>query len=353
MFYNLLVALAALLVLRVVAGGATGPRLLALGAAAMLVTGLARHPDQYSVVCPRAFFSGRACSAQGLAVGPRRGALGAVRGGLLDRLRPAADGGGGAGQLRRHRRDRGVRFRELRLHLPAQHRRRGTPPGRLTAGAVSAAGALRRPCTLAAAVAGGRGRAGFRLGLGLRLHPGGLGFRHLLRPLRLADARAALGGRGPGIRDCGGQAAALRARGPRSCTRRDPAAADGACGVPGHRHESRAVPRQRRGSPPARRGGQATAGECLFVFDGEPILYHLTGSCLPTRFAFPTHLNDQRETGAIGVDQVAELRRVLATRPAYIVQATARGRATRRRAGRSSRRRSASRTRRGARRQGR
>jgi hypothetical protein len=60
-------------------------------------------------------------------------------------------------------------------------------------------------------------------------------------------------------------------------------------------------------------------GECLFVFDGEPILYHLTGSCLPTRFAFPTHLNDQRETGAIGVDQVAELRRVIFTRPAYIV----------------------------------
>ena len=59
--------------------------------------------------------------------------------------------------------------------------------------------------------------------------------------------------------------------------------------------------------------------ECLFVFDGEPILYHLTRSCLPTRYAFPTHLNDQREAGAVGVDQVAELRRVLATRPAYIL----------------------------------
>ena len=59
--------------------------------------------------------------------------------------------------------------------------------------------------------------------------------------------------------------------------------------------------------------------ECLFVFDGEPILYHLTGSCLPTRYVFPTHLSDRRDAGAIGVDQVAELRRVLATRPAYIV----------------------------------
>ena len=34
--------------------------------------------------------------------------------------------------------------------------------------------------------------------------------------------------------------------------------------------------------------------ECLFVFDGEPILYHLTGCCLPTRYPFPTHLNDLR-----------------------------------------------------------
>ena len=30
-------------------------------------------------------------------------------------------------------------------------------------------------------------------------------------------------------------------------------------------------------------------------------------------------MNDRGEAGAIGVDQVAELRRVLATRPAYIV----------------------------------
>jgi broad specificity phosphatase PhoE len=30
-------------------------------------------------------------------------------------------------------------------------------------------------------------------------------------------------------------------------------------------------------------------------------------------------LNDRRDTGAIGVDQVTELRRVLAARPAYIV----------------------------------
>jgi hypothetical protein len=58
---------------------------------------------------------------------------------------------------------------------------------------------------------------------------------------------------------------------------------------------------------------------CLFVFDGEPILYHLTGSCLPTRFAFPSHLSDLKEAGATGTDQVAEIRRIFATRPGFVV----------------------------------
>ena len=59
----------------------------------------------------------------GPALGPRHRPPGAVRA-LLDRLRPAADGGG-AGQLRHHRRGPGVHLRELHLHFPARHRRRG------------------------------------------------------------------------------------------------------------------------------------------------------------------------------------------------------------------------------------
>lgn len=58
---------------------------------------------------------------------------------------------------------------------------------------------------------------------------------------------------------------------------------------------------------------------CLFVFDGEPVLYELAGGCLPTRYIFPNHLNEQREADAIGVDPVAEVRRVLARRPDMIV----------------------------------
>ncbi|MDT8333710.1 hypothetical protein RQ831_21885 [Roseomonas gilardii] len=58
---------------------------------------------------------------------------------------------------------------------------------------------------------------------------------------------------------------------------------------------------------------------CLYVFDGEPMLYHLTGSCIPTRYAFPSHLSDQKEAGAIGVDQVTEIHRIFATHPGIVV----------------------------------
>lgn len=58
---------------------------------------------------------------------------------------------------------------------------------------------------------------------------------------------------------------------------------------------------------------------CLYVFDGEPILYRLTGACVASPYAFPSHLNERREGPAIGVDQAAEVRRILATRPSVIV----------------------------------
>lgn len=62
-------------------------------------------------------------------------------------------------------------------------------------------------------------------------------------------------------------------------------------------------------------------GGCLYVYDGYPALYRLTGSCLPTRFAFPGHLNSANEasTAALGVDPTAEVARILALRPETIV----------------------------------
>lgn len=60
-------------------------------------------------------------------------------------------------------------------------------------------------------------------------------------------------------------------------------------------------------------------GRCLYVFYGDPILYQLTHSCLPTRWPFPFHLSLWREAPALGVDAMAEERRILAARPPVIV----------------------------------
>ena len=61
---------------------------------------------------------------------------------------------------------------------------------------------------------------------------------------------------------------------------------------------------------------------CLFVFHGEPALYQMTNSCLPTRWIFPNPLNLTREANALGVDAVAETSRIMATRPKLVVTST-------------------------------
>ncbi|MCU6453412.1 glycosyltransferase family 39 protein [Sphingomonas sp. A2-49] len=62
-------------------------------------------------------------------------------------------------------------------------------------------------------------------------------------------------------------------------------------------------------------------GDCIYVYDGYPALYMLTGSCLPTKWSFPGHLatRDESTSAAIGVDPVQEVTRTLATRPVAIV----------------------------------
>ena len=81
---------------------------------------------------------------------------------------------------------------------------------------------------------------------------------------------------------------------------------------------------RRRGGPleaamvaQAARGGQG----CIYVHAGYPALYMLTGSCLPSRWAFPGSLNmqDEAKPQAIGVDPAREVARILATRPPAIV----------------------------------
>lgn len=62
--------------------------------------------------------------------------------------------------------------------------------------------------------------------------------------------------------------------------------------------------------------------DCLYVFDGEPALYRLTGSCLPTRWPFPSHLSLTRESRAIGANPMAEVKRIMAARPEFVVANT-------------------------------
>jgi hypothetical protein len=60
-------------------------------------------------------------------------------------------------------------------------------------------------------------------------------------------------------------------------------------------------------------------GGCPYVFAGDSILYLLAEACIPTPYAFPSTLAYAAEQGASGVNEPAELRRILATRPPVIV----------------------------------
>ncbi len=55
---------------------------------------------------------------------------------------------------------------------------------------------------------------------------------------------------------------------------------------------------------------------CIYVNDGPSIVYLLTHSCLPTRYVFPSHLNDEAE--AVAADATHAMAVLLASRPAAI-----------------------------------
>lgn len=62
--------------------------------------------------------------------------------------------------------------------------------------------------------------------------------------------------------------------------------------------------------------------ECLYIHDGPTALYQASGSCTPSVYLYPDHLNNGLETGAIGIDQTAEVERILAGNPPVIVTAS-------------------------------
>lgn len=58
---------------------------------------------------------------------------------------------------------------------------------------------------------------------------------------------------------------------------------------------------------------------CLYIYSGEPAFYDATTACIPTRFAFPSHLSRLAEAHAVGVDQTTEVARILASHPTTIM----------------------------------
>jgi hypothetical protein len=60
-------------------------------------------------------------------------------------------------------------------------------------------------------------------------------------------------------------------------------------------------------------------GGCFYQFDGEPALYRSVDACIPTRYAFSTHLNTWTEAPAIGVDTGREVARIMMTHPDVVL----------------------------------
>ena len=57
---------------------------------------------------------------------------------------------------------------------------------------------------------------------------------------------------------------------------------------------------------------------CVFLYDVTPALYRNVKPCPANKFAFPEHLSNQREAGAIGTNPAEALRAVLAEQPSVI-----------------------------------
>lgn len=324
-FYNLPVALAALLVLRVVAGGVSGSRLLAFGGGAMLVTGLAIQ-IKYT-----ALFEGIFLGCVLLWQGWRSG-LGTARlvlfGGcwIACALLPTAAALASYAAIGEAEAFTFANFASIF--------RRSTTGARSSLGRLALMAALASPLALCAALGrwprrrpgiagrpGGAAAQDFVLAWAAASILGVVAFGsytgHYALPMLVplsAAAAPVLGAPRAGLSVPGGAGGRRRTL---------PAAILlPLAGLAASLAAAALHARSRGSGAEVRLLAEAVRlrpAECLFVFHGEPILYHLTGSCLPTRYAFPSHLNDRGEAGAIGVDQMAELGRVLAARPAYIV----------------------------------
>ena len=69
----------------------------------------------------------------------------------------------------------------------------------------------------------------------------------------------------------------------------------------------------------ARIRSELEPGDAIYVFNDHPVIYHLAGARVPTRFPFPLHLQNQSVAQGVGFDADAEIARILAERPRFIV----------------------------------
>ena len=60
---------------------------------------------------------------------------------------------------------------------------------------------------------------------------------------------------------------------------------------------------------------------CLLVFEGHAMLYETSHACFVSRYVFPYHLSQLKEAGALGVDVMAEMRRIDRAAPSVVVMA--------------------------------
>ena len=60
-------------------------------------------------------------------------------------------------------------------------------------------------------------------------------------------------------------------------------------------------------------------GACVYINEGDPILYQYTHACIVTPYIFPNHLNGMVDFKALGIDGMAEVRRILNSKPRVIV----------------------------------
>lgn len=60
-------------------------------------------------------------------------------------------------------------------------------------------------------------------------------------------------------------------------------------------------------------------GESIFIANYHPVIYALTDAALPSRFIFPAQLTGSAFTQVAGIDTDAEVARIMATRPRFVV----------------------------------